>query len=668
MYKQRGKSMAVSGSRPESLISSHLNSGITPPDPIYSSDSAQHGTLPQNQSLYPQYPLPCEPYDISYNAFESQANNSFNGNGMGGQYNPNIGNININLAFQKDFVMFPDQQPMSQASPQMPQQDMFFNQYTTPNSSSQGSKSTAHSYSPDLPSLPRAVAESTGSKSCFPVLSSRYRYVPSHYSKAVANEPMPSRKREQPSPQASTLQWIAEDPTSKQRHHEKRVRTQADVENRKEDIQKLKEFGGACLWCHRSKKKCDPAQICQPCQANKRKCVRSSSQLCLIGHFKPPTHDNALMSLGPPSQEALNTMYLMAAQAFLDRPLAKAHLNIQHRDRLPGLEVTKDDMDPYKSETKRLINDFVLRATTCIRSVELEKLTATYATHPLILPAIKLTKLFMTIRNLATTQIHLCTSDTSLARSTLLLVLIVSVHNLAEDSESFTLDLCEALRRRNLERTNSTSKHRLPDSFSSSPVSLATELYYQIVEGLLQLTESPVIALIFKNVQTHLQEVRAILKSILASINAIHPKRAKTAVKRAPSGQVTAIPSTRDFELEFRVEWVDVNSHPRSTTANGQGNFPELTCHHVEALLKSGIDNLDLYKKCPDADQTSPVLAEVPAQSISTETEANNDSHTEMFDTPSAQSGIFDEIFNSTPWDWSVAAEYDFDFGFRENQ
>ncbi|KAJ5914501.1 hypothetical protein N7504_003384 [Penicillium tannophilum] len=629
---------------------------------MYSSDP-QHGTIPQTQPLYQQYPLLYEPYDQSYNPFEGQANASLRGNGMGGQPAPNFVPININL-FQKDFMTYPDQQPMGQS---LPKQDMIFDQYTTPPSLSQGSKSTTHSYSPDLPSVPKPVAELSSSKSSFPVTSNEYRYVPSHYSKVVASAPMvslQSTKRERPSPPVSTLQWIAEDPTSKQRHHEKRVRTQLDVENRKEDIQKLKEFGGACLWCHRSKKKCDPAQNCQPCRANKRKCVRSASQLCLIGHFNP-THENSLMSFGPPSQDALNIMYLMADQAFSDMPFVKAHLNIQHKNRLPCLAVTKDDMDPFKSETRRLMNDFILRASTRINLPELEKLAGVYSTHPLVLTAIKMTKSFITIRNLATTRVHLCTSDIKLSQSTLFLLLIASIQSLAAASSSFTLALCEALRRRNYERTNPATKHQPPGSCSPSPVSLATELYFQIVGGLLGLTESPIVALIFKNVEQHLQEVHATLKNILASINANHPKSAKHTAKRIPGEITAAISSIRYFEISFWVEWVDTNGHIRSTTAIEQGYAPELTSFEVEALLQTGIDNLESHEKSTKEDDIVPVLAEVPAQSISTETETDHASNTEGFGSPSAESGIFDDILNSNPWDW-VAADDELYFGFMD--
>ncbi|KAJ5994136.1 hypothetical protein N7451_009860 [Penicillium sp. IBT 35674x] len=371
------------------------------------------------------------------------------------------------------------------------------------------------------------------------------------------------------------------------------------------------------------------------------------------------------MSFGPPSQEALNIMYLMADQAFSDMPFVKALLNIQHEDRLPCLAVSKDDMDPFKSETRRLMNDFIFRATTRIHSPELEKLTGACSTHPLVLMVVKMAKSFITIRNLATTQVHLCTSDTKFARSTLLLLLIVSLQNLAGASNSFTLVLCEALRRRNYERTNPATKHQSLGACSPNPVFLATELYFQIVEGLLELTESPVIALIFKNVEQHLQEVRATLKNIIASINANHSKSAKDAVKITPCGRIAAIPSIKYFELNFWVEWADTNGHIQSTTAIEQGYAPKLSSFEVGELLQTGIDNLESLKKSTGEEEIGPVLTEVPAQSTSTDTETDHASNTEAFDSPSAESGIFDDILNSAPWDW-VAADDELYFGFMD--
>ncbi|KAJ5646265.1 hypothetical protein N7490_002637 [Penicillium lividum] len=648
MYKQRERAMAFTDQRPDSLVSSRFNPGITsaPPDAIYSSDSRQNVESSQEPALYTQYPLPLEPFDTSYNPYGPS------GPFHGSQSIANISNMNIhnvNLGFQPDFHLY-DQPFIGRPSSQMDQGALFSHRYPTTRSPYQGSSLTAQSPELKLPS--NAVTGSIGSKISFPDSSSQYKYVPSHYSEAVAKELM---MLSMASPLNSSLQWIAVDPRSKKRHREKRVRTRLEMENRKEDIQKLKEFGGACLWCHRSKKKCDAAQNCELCRANKRNCIRSHSQLCLIGQVKASTNQNSIPYFGPPSQEALGAMRLMADNAFSDRPIVKACLYIQHADGLKGLEMTKNDMDPRRTETQRLINEFNYLTSTGIHSLDLETLSETYPGHLLVSPVIRMTKLYMLIRNLATTRIHLFSSDANLAQSILLLVLIVSIQSLVGMSESFSVDLCEALRRRNTETTTPNQKRQQKGTSNKSSLSVAAELYCKLVADLLNLIESPVIALIFTHFDTQLLEVRNNIKGILASINSIHSNRAKAAIKRDSDEEVPPFPPAQHFELAFRVKSLDANGYSESTRANDEFyiEVPEQRIYDVETFLQSGIDNLESLQNPLTEDLKSPVLVEVPTQSVSTETETDITSHTEFLDTPSIESDTFDEILDSAPWDWA---------------
>ncbi|KAJ5935327.1 hypothetical protein N7466_004874 [Penicillium verhagenii] len=68
--------------------------------------------------------------------------------------------------------------------------------------------------------------------------------------------------------------FVIEDPTNPLGYREKRFRSRTELDKQKEDIRHLKEYGGACLACHRSKKKCGPSTPCPPCLAHDRKCVR----------------------------------------------------------------------------------------------------------------------------------------------------------------------------------------------------------------------------------------------------------------------------------------------------------------------------------------------------------------------------------------------------------
>ncbi|OOQ90065.1 hypothetical protein PEBR_04997 [Penicillium brasilianum] len=70
------------------------------------------------------------------------------------------------------------------------------------------------------------------------------------------------------------LNVILEDPQSGQLYREKRVRTREELDSQKEGMRVLKDNGGACTACYKSKKRCGPGDPCPPCAARGRKCVR----------------------------------------------------------------------------------------------------------------------------------------------------------------------------------------------------------------------------------------------------------------------------------------------------------------------------------------------------------------------------------------------------------
>lgn len=77
-----------------------------------------------------------------------------------------------------------------------------------------------------------------------------------------------------PTPEGE-LKIIMEDPQNGHLHREKRIRTQEELDSQKEGMRVLKDNGGACLACYRSKKRCGPGDPCPPCAARNRECVRS---------------------------------------------------------------------------------------------------------------------------------------------------------------------------------------------------------------------------------------------------------------------------------------------------------------------------------------------------------------------------------------------------------
>ena len=116
----------------------------------------------------------------------------------------------------------------------------------------------------------------------------------------------------------SDLNFIIEDPSQSQSFRERKPRSKLDLEKQKEDIRQLKQFGGACLWCYRSKKKCGAADTCPLCLVNGRKCIRNSAQLSLVAPMVYPMRTSVPI-LGPPSREALHTLRLLAQNTYNEK-------------------------------------------------------------------------------------------------------------------------------------------------------------------------------------------------------------------------------------------------------------------------------------------------------------------------------------------------------------
>ncbi|KAJ5778092.1 hypothetical protein N7520_001338 [Penicillium odoratum] len=92
-------------------------------------------------------------------------------------------------------------------------------------------------------------------------------------SASVHHQSPPLLDRRSASP-TTCYDFVLEDPKNPHGYREKRFRSRVELDQQKEDIRHLKQFGGACLSCYRSKKKCGPSTPCPPCLANNRKCIR----------------------------------------------------------------------------------------------------------------------------------------------------------------------------------------------------------------------------------------------------------------------------------------------------------------------------------------------------------------------------------------------------------
>lgn len=107
----------------------------------------------------------------------------------------------------------------------------------------------------------------------------------SNSSVTIHDQPSPSFHRRSASPPAC-YDFVMEDPTNPHGYREKRFRSRMELDKQKEEIRHLKEYGGACLSCYRSKKKCGPSTPCPPCLSNGRECVRRDQTTFQSTSFK----------------------------------------------------------------------------------------------------------------------------------------------------------------------------------------------------------------------------------------------------------------------------------------------------------------------------------------------------------------------------------------------
>lgn len=78
-------------------------------------------------------------------------------------------------------------------------------------------------------------------------------------------------------PRGTKFIFIMEDPTKPNTFREKRQQTEEERAQQKEDFQMLKGIGGACIPCHRRKKKCGSGDPCPQCARSGRECIRKFS-------------------------------------------------------------------------------------------------------------------------------------------------------------------------------------------------------------------------------------------------------------------------------------------------------------------------------------------------------------------------------------------------------
>lgn len=403
--------------------------------------------------------------------------------------------------------------------------------------------------------------------------------------------------KETPGP-VKTYEFVAEDPTIPTSRSDRKPRSKEELEQQKEEVQLLRKFGGACLWCYRSKKKCGPASPCPPCQVNRRKCIRSPDQLHLIGPAVITFgRDPALLITGPLSPWDLSRLCRLGNRNLQKVTRFHAVINFRPHGKLPQgdetrlstwtMEVTEDDA-VLSRRTRSAVDQFTSSSTKYVQYTTLEKLTDDYSDHPLAHTALKMAALFTNICSILKAPIHVHPFDVDPGRLTMLVILVVCSQDLAEISDNLAVGLCDALRRKDkgiLDRF-SGKRHRQRSSHPLDPVWIATALYHRVVCGLLDLyCTSPPIRTIWGPVEEHLSILRNSLWCILKSTYS-----GKGVIKDTLDEQTPLLSSTTCFDLAF---WLGPIGHsefpPAPKIARRQGDPFAESCWDMELFLSDDL-------------------------------------------------------------------------------
>ncbi|KAJ5101704.1 hypothetical protein NUU61_003926 [Penicillium alfredii] len=460
-------------------------------------------------------------------------------------------------------------------------------------------------------------------------------------------------------PPGRPFNFLIEDPKTSRYHREKIPRSQADRESQRENIRLLKGSGGACLWCYRSKKRCGLSNPCLSCTSTRRKCIRSSVQLSLSGlqvGGSPP--DVSMVPLKPPSSEALDMLNSLNTLVFTKMTAMKAVLNIRRSDdgALEMCTMYVDRRDMVFSNVSCSLDQLVAKASKHLRCVELAKLEEAYTFHPLIQTALSMTKLFMVTRCLATTHVYIRSLDVDPGRLMMLYILVVCCRELFEMSEGFSVELCEALRRKDVQDSLSDGKYLHPTT-NLNPVWVASALYYRIVSGLLELRESPLMTKIFGCRASHLSRLWCTLWSILKSVPANNKTSSKDATGSALKDQIPVLPDSKFFDLAFWLGPLDCNDELPPVAVSKQHGDPFAgESYDMNSFLRDDCVESSVLSNAPQ-----PVQALLPVCPSPKPVAIPLRESVAVDETPcmGMQQDIFADVLEPTPGTWDAVASFD---------
>lgn len=357
-----------------------------------------------------------------------------------------------------------------------------------------------------------------------------------------------------PASEEASFNIVFEDPTHPRTYREKRVRSREDIAKQKHDSRLLKTSGGACIWCYRSKKKCDPTHICHPCSSNGRKCIRDPAQLSLLVPAMISSNNSSIEPPFPFFHETFAALYPLGARAFQKADSLSVVVNIRQSPRGDShtwaMDLTSADLT-LPMTAKAALEQFLAKAIMCVQCTQLSTLEEAYCSHPLVHKALKIAKLFLAISCLAKTCAHAHSDDLDAARLTILLALFTGSQNLAEMSQSFSVELYDALRRKDLQDSYCHDKYRPRTKSPLHPLWVACALYYRVIGGLLDLEPNSPIARIFRSLEPHLECVYSTMWGVVICVSSSPQQTNKRKTKQILRNLIPTLSSTRFFDLSF---------------------------------------------------------------------------------------------------------------------
>ena len=335
---------------------------------------------------------------------------------------------------------------------------------------------------------------------------------------------------EPPQETSNSLVFRHYDPSNPQTcKTEKRHRDKTEIDQQREDVAVLKMFGGSCLWCIRTKKKCEAVSSCKACISHNRMCYRNISIFM---------RETSPINIGVPSQEARQILANMNRCAFQSSQQFDAAINIHmHRDFLWTWTVTTlnttwpNSLDcPIEGLVDMIVGS---------QALNLIRFQHAHGNQPLVHSALNVAKLFTASQWLVQTGVLAHPAEMAGGQLVLLYVLVRCFHRLLETSADFCNELYYALR-----------KPQPKAKAGLDPTWMAAALYYRVACGMRDLQNNSVVAKIF-GPGCQIDGICKAMEKILWDVVPRHGVTDKVAKKKILRDEIPKLQTDTEVNMEF---------------------------------------------------------------------------------------------------------------------